>query len=226
MITNWHNVTGINPNTSKQIGNHGGRPDQMGIVLLNNMKLPILEWLGVKMDLYKNGKPDWLIHPVYKEKVDVVAFELDINNDFSGRFSHINNVSFDKYKVEVADDIFVLGFPNYLNGGGYFPIWKRGSVASEPDFDLDSLPKFLIDTATREGMSGSPVIYRRTGIHGAIGGQVMNSTIIGRIQGFVGIYSGRIKGETEFEAQLGTVWKAKVIDEIITGGIFDQGDYL
>jgi hypothetical protein len=27
-------------------------------------------------------KPKWLVHPVYKEKVDVIAIELNINEEF------------------------------------------------------------------------------------------------------------------------------------------------
>lgn len=226
LITNWHNLTGINPNTGMQIGSHGGRPDQMEIILLNKTKLPVLEWFGVRIDLYDNGRPDWLVHPEHKEKVDVIAIELDIDKEFSGGFWPINKMNFNEFKVEVADDVFVLGFPYSINGGGYFPIWKRGSVASEPDFDLDNLPKFYIDTASKRGMSGSPVIYRRTGIHGTKNNQITDNTIIGTVQSFIGIYSGRITGETEFDAQLGVVWKAKVIEEIIDGKIYDNGAYL
>ncbi len=52
------------------------------------------------------------------------------------------------------------------------------------------------------------------------------NSIIGTIQGFVGIYSGRIVGESEFDAQLGIVWKKLVIEEIIKGGIKDDKSYL
>jgi hypothetical protein len=60
-------------------------------------------------------------------------------------------------RLETGLDVFVLGFPRGMSGGAEFPIWKRGSIASEPNFDIDNLPKILIDTATREGMSGAPV---------------------------------------------------------------------
>jgi len=46
--------------------------------------------------------------------------------------------------------------------------------------------------------------------------------LIGEIQNFVGIYSGRILGKTELEAQLGIVWKKEVIDEIIDGEFKDE----
>jgi hypothetical protein len=79
----------------------------------------------------------------------------------------------------------------------------------------------LIDTATRPGLSGSPVIMQRVGIHGATGGVITADTIFGRIRKFVGIYSGRI-GEDEFKAQLGVVWKASVISEIVGAKKFGE----
>ncbi|MCF6348609.1 MAG: hypothetical protein L3J20_09970 [Flavobacteriaceae bacterium] len=79
------------------------------------------------------------------------------------------------------------------------------------------MPKIFVDTASRPGMSGSPVIFKRSGIHGIIDGKLKLDTVIGVIQGFVGIYSGRILGKNELEAQLGIVWKKQVIDEIIDG---------
>ena len=47
-------------------------------------------------------------------------------------------------------------------------------------------------------------------------GVLSDDTLIGRIRGFLGVYSGRI-GNDELQAQLGIVWKKKVIEEIITG---------
>lgn len=96
------------------------------------------------------------------------------------------------------------------------PIWKKASIATQPD--IDSLPKILIDTATRSGLSGSPVIMQRVGVHGMVNAQVMSETTFGRIRKFIGVYSGRI-GDDELKAQLGIVWKAKVIDEIINAKI-------
>jgi hypothetical protein len=51
---------------------------------------------------------------------------------------------------------------------------------------------------------------------------MINDSIIGEIQNFVGIYSGRYTGDTQFDAQLGIVWKKSVIDEIIDGDMIDE----
>jgi hypothetical protein len=102
-------------------------------------------------------------------------------------------------------------------GPGRTPIWKRGSVASEPDYNWRDKPAFLIDTATREGMSGSPVIARHSSVLLTTGsdGAVENDSVIGTMTKFAGIYSGRI-GEDEMGVQLGLVWKPEVLKDIVS----------
>lgn len=218
LITNWHNVTGLNPFTKMPLSNHGGVPDSIEIKL-QIQKEPFIRWDSFQIDLYRNDKPVWFVHPEHKNDVDVVAIELIIPKEFNGILHPINKIGFDDFELAVSDDVFILGFPYSIKGGGHFPIWKRGSVATEPGIDCDNLPKLLIDTASKPGMSGSPVIFRRSGIHGLDGINLVDSTVFGQIQGFVGIYSGRLVGESDIDAQLGIVWKASVIDEIIKGRI-------
>ncbi|MFL1012267.1 serine protease family protein [Flavisericum labens] len=222
LITNWHNVTGLNPLTREPISIHGGVPNVLVLSLLIKKK-PYLSWSNFSIYLYDNNdESDWLIHPEFGEKVDVVAIELDIGENLNAILTPINKIEFNDFDLEIADDIFILGYPYNLDGGGKFPIWKRGSVATEPDLDMDKLPKIFVDTASKRGMSGAPVIYRRTGIHGAHGRIIPKGAIIGTIEGFVGIYSGRIVGKDDFDAQLGIVWKKQVIEEIIVGNKKDN----
>jgi hypothetical protein len=126
------------------------------------------------------------------------------------------------FEPSIGDDVFVLGYPGGVDGGHELALWKRGSIASQPSVDLDQLPKLLIDTATRKGMSGSPVIARQSGIIVPRGvstkpGALSGMEIIGRADTFLGIYSGRI-GDDEFGLQLGIVWKASVLDQIVKNG--------
>ncbi|MCF6348610.1 MAG: hypothetical protein L3J20_09975 [Flavobacteriaceae bacterium] len=90
LITNWHNVTGLNPITKKPIGNHGGIPDKI-VLTLQTQKEPLIEWKHFPMNLYdKDKKADWLIHPKHKENVDVVVIEIEFDEDFEGIFRPIN----------------------------------------------------------------------------------------------------------------------------------------
>jgi hypothetical protein len=51
-------------------------------------------------------------------------------------------------------------------------VWKRGSIASEPEVFSPGQLYMLVDTASRPGMSGSPVIRRSWGTHQMKGGGV------------------------------------------------------
>lgn len=106
-----------------------------------------------------------------------------------------------------------MGFPLGIEVEN-LPIWKRGTVASELDFNVDQLPKFLVDTASSKGMSGSPVIFKSS--TWKQGPEVFSST---REKVFlVGVYSGRIVKDGDLSAQLGEVWKASLLGDIAKEG--------
>jgi hypothetical protein len=113
----------------------------------------------------------------------------------------------------------VLGYP-FGPGKTGLPVWKRGSIASEPDLVPHVENYLLVDTASRPGMSGSPVILRSYGTHVSQGGVTLTS---GSANKFIGVYSGRLHTQDPLEAQIGMVWSAVYIDEIIDGGIKDYG---
>lgn len=186
----------------------------------------------------------WYEHPLHRYKVDVVAIPVHEDEVFSPLKSYwhgsqsakkrsgqiessIENticpatapcLNLSLVRFNPGQGVFVLGFPEGMTGGANFPVWKRGSIASEPYLDIDDLPKIFIDTATRAGMSGAPVYVHETGRwETEVGGGLKrsNGSSFG-IQGrrFIGVYSGRV-GDDTFQAQLGVVWKHSVIDEII-----------
>jgi hypothetical protein len=131
---------------------------------------------------------------------------------------------FTDFRPDIGEDAFILGFPKGLEAGAGLPIWKRASIASEPNYDLDGLPKLLVDTATRQGMSGSVVIARRRGLIVPRSARSEAEHIVGMADNFVGVYSGRI-GDDPLGVQLGVVWKGRVIDEIIGGGVPGKAPY-
>lgn len=221
-ITNWHNVTGIHPDTEQRLSDHAGIPDT--IVLTLQFSRKPMQWKQFQINLYEDKnleKPGWFVHPKHGKKIDVVALELEIPEQFDGILRPINKIPFADFTPRVADEIYILGFPIGMKGGGSLPIWKRGSIATEPDISYDGLPKLLVDTASISGMSGSPVIWRRNGLHHR-GTKLANDSLFGEIQGFVGVYSGRVPRKSKNDAQLGIVWKSNVISEVINGGIHDK----
>ncbi len=115
--------------------------------------------------------------------------------------------------VGVARGLSIVGFPFGITGGGGLGIWVQGSVATEPTLDFNGLPCFLIDSRTRPGQSGSPVIAYAAG--GAVS-MADGSTEIhgGPVEEFLGAYSGRINDQSD----LGFVWKSAAVQEIVDKG--------
>jgi hypothetical protein len=70
-------------------------------------------------------------------------------------------------------------------------------------------------------MSGSPVILRTYGTHLTQGNNVHLTA--GAANKFIGVYSGRLHTQNALEAQIGMVWSATYIDEIIDGGLKEHG---
>lgn len=234
LVTNLHVVTGWNFERQCSLSNTGFSPTHLEFIFsvdCNEESAPndanLLKRVGKRVDLCEFGAPSWLVHPLHAYAVDVAVIELfvnpekeDIRSDLGGRSIitiPINKLELDNlYHPRVADEAFVVGFPKGMHAQG-FPIWKRASIATEPSIDLNALPKILIDTATRQGMSGSPVFARANGVFSP-DGVLSKDSIIGEVTNFLGVYSGRI-GEDELGVQLGIVWKAQVIDDIIDGGV-------
>lgn len=218
LITNWHNVTGEHPETGKLLS--GFIPNEITL----SLKILIEERDGQKLigsqdktiELYKNDEPVWLEHKLGKA-IDCVAVPLDFSVEQNLANKPLNEYDFHApLEPYVGMDCFVIGYPKGLMGRVNTPIWKRASIATEPLIDHDRKPLFLIDTASRKGMSGSPVIARHSGIYGGKGGAIAPDTILGTVENFIGIYSGRVDDD-ELGIQIGRVWKASVIDEILAG---------
>src|SRR5262249_16465295 len=103
--------------------------------------------------------------------------------------------------------------------GAPSPVWKRGTIATDPTFDPGGLPQMYVDSATRQGMSGSVVIARHIVVGRPIkkkDGTSTNPLIYPVSDVVLGIYFGRL-GADHIQAQLGIVWKRRVIEETVDG---------
>lgn len=96
---------------------------------------------------------------------------------------------------------------------GYDPcIWSRGTIATEPEIDYEGMPLFLIDSRTRPGQSGSPVLLYSAG--GMVPMQDGSSAMFGgAVTRLIGIYSGRVNSESD----LGKAWKVNAIQDVVEG---------
>ena len=207
LITNWHNAAGRNPNDGKIISPTGAVPDT--IVVLHNRAGKLGEWVPRKESLQANGKQRWVEHPKHGKKVDCVAIPLTDLADVQ-LYPYTLGVGDPAIKCGPADTVSVVGFPFGITAGGALALWATGFVASEPDIDFNNLPSFLIDCRSRPGQSGSAVVaYRSGGMVAMDDGS--SAAFSGPVTRFLGIYSGRINEQSD----LGIVWKAAAVREIV-----------
>ncbi|SMC00647.1 conserved hypothetical protein [Hymenobacter roseosalivarius DSM 11622] len=232
LITNGHNITGVNPETNTRLSNHAAFPT----VIRTQIRVQVSDNGDSKLStefrvpIYEDedyAQPLWFVHPQHRYRVDVVAIPLCSKEAFpkDGSPLPINHYKEFTAEPQVADDVYILGYPFGITDPDKVPIWKRGSIASEPNIPYKNLPMMLVDTATRSGMSGSPVILMRSGVHNAKNGMVTTDTRFGTVLGFVGIYSGRIGAKEENEAQLGIVWRKEVIEQILSSRTLGTTDF-
>jgi hypothetical protein len=171
----------------------------------------------------EHEEPIWLEHPEHREDVDIAVLPLASDLLRTDEFYYVpvepeppqGNTRF-----WVTQDVFVVGFPLGLHHGYLWPLWIRGTVASEPflhfGFKGVEYPMFLIDARTRGGQSGSPVFIMRRSFAEDIGEHALPRTRL------IGVYSGRANDEiadpkNPLPADLGFVWHTAVLDEICGG---------
>lgn len=208
LITNRHNVTGRRQDNDEPLSKTGGIPNN--IVIIHNVKGKLGTWSGVvEPILDANHNPLWKEHPRYGKNADFVALPLTNTLNVELYPYDLNNTGPDVF-VGPADSLSVVGFPFGIQAGGSLAVWATGFMASEPDIDFNDLPVFLIDCRSRQGQSGSAVIAYRSG--GSVAMQDGSTAMFsGPITKFLGIYSGRVNTESD----LGIVWKASAIKELV-----------
>jgi len=207
LVTNWHVVTGRSPYDGKPLSKEAAVPDALAV--LHVIAGHELAWEWQTEPLYDNdGEPLWWEHPNHGRRVDVVALPL---TQTAGVELHAYDATNPGPSIVFgpSDGASIIGFPFGLTGGGALGIWVQGTVATEPQIEYDDLPCFLVDSMTRPGQSGSPVIVYRTNGYVTEGGNIGNNGIPGRR--FVGIYSGRVNEKSD----LGFVWKSSALIEIL-----------
>lgn len=215
LISNWHVFSGRNPETGMPMNSNGLVPNTIFASFLDQSTG---QYQRYKFNISQNHQNSWIQHPKGQE-IDVAAQEINIPIISSCVF--INKLaSTPEMALNISDDVFVIGYPLGLTVSAYLPVWKRASIASDPSVSVKEKPLILVDTATRSGMSGSPVIIRKYDSFSNVDGGATLST--GPHSKFIGIYSGRL-GKGELEAQLGLVWKAEVIEEILKNNV--TGDF-
>lgn len=212
LVTNKHNVTGRNTETEKCLDEkYAAVPNIMSVLIpITNPDgegFNCSQWQSYNISLYINEdkeKPAWIEHP--DPAVDLVGFK------FLPPKINVKNLVLpaDGYDIpiNVCSKVNVVGFPFGISTDN-FPLWNTGYIASEPEIDINGKPLMYIDSRTRKGQSGSPVVklynpgetvYIDDKSYMAKSPQVY----------LLGIYSGRINAESD----IGMVWKKKAFLEL------------
>ena len=209
IVTNRHNFTGRNNITGEPLDKECAIPDHAVVTMHGPHEV------HYHIDLVDHANPEapaWTEHPTWGARADIVALPV---KEMANIVGEINSVSLknDWHRWDVGSELHVVGYP-YGQIGRPFPIWSKGSIASEPDVDVSGLPVFLIDCRSRPGQSGSPVFaHFRAGAIVEYEGQDWQAKK--PMNYFVGVYSGRLRSDSD----LGLVWKRSCIEELVNHAI-------
>lgn len=227
LVTNWHVVSGRNPLTGLLESQQGYIPQRISFhgfeVFRNGTDVEFrrrrwrFEWGEEMAELL--SQPQTIDGRV----VDLWAFPLPAGilfeqDDARQIFVNSHTASCfvnDHANLDIGtasgDDCFIVGYPLSNYSGAMFPVWKRGSIASEPLVGLGAYGAFLIDAATTKGMSGSPVYrFQR-------GPAVLQGERVTQVTGFnfIGIYGGRLQNRELESTNLGYAWLRSDLPRLI-----------
>jgi hypothetical protein len=202
LVTNWHVVAGRRADNGQALDSRtGALPDRISI--RHNAADAIGQWVErIEPTVDANGEPLWLEHPVHGRTVDVVC--LPLTQQAGIALQPYTAATRARVKLVPGDGVSVVGFPFGLTAGLSFAIWVKGWVASEPKHDFDALPCFLIDSRTRQGQSGSPVIAHYSDASRVVFEGDAWLSGHGTYTELLGVYSGRLSEESD----LGRIWKS------------------
>lgn len=192
---------------------------------IHSQGYPKVDVVAIPIDLEKEYKREGIL--ASGKNIDLlIRLKNQQPNSLETNVIHIQDCEFKSDDIGnysetlyVSDDIFIIGYPKGITDHTIQPIWKRATIATFPHLGWEQQEQFLVDCASKEGMSGAPAIYYNRD------GKINTGKIYYKgsepISILHGIYVGRIGSTSELEAQIGKVWKRKIIDEIINSKIYD-----
>lgn len=220
LVSNWHVFSGCRCDTGQPRHLHGAVPNRC-IFFQSELFDAGIKWNPISIALGEaiEGGANWFQHPSMGQEIDIAAIPLDA--DHVGRSKDLLEAGANDPEmfIDLGGDLFLPGYPLGLTGGGQFPIWKRASLASSLEWGPGVNQMFYVDTASREGMSGSPCLaisnwkhYRLDRKTGKMG--VIRVPLSWRL---MGVYSGRLNAKDDLGAQIGIVWRDHLIIDVVKG---------
>jgi len=159
LITNWHVLAGCHPQTGLPFDSSSARPNycRFHSIFLEESGVR-LRGFTYRLDMETQGGSAWLQHPQEGQQIDIAA--LPVAPETVGCAKDIADLTGNDPEmwIDLGEDLFLPGFPLGLSANGMFAIWKRASLASSLEFGEGITRAFLVDTVTRQGMSGAPCL--------------------------------------------------------------------
>jgi Trypsin-like peptidase domain len=234
LVTNFHVLTGSAPIENMP---HIGDTIEFNLHISRDKPEQIKVF---RLPLYtKEGNPVWLTNGDNAEAdLAIIPMPVDVYKDADIVNCINQNWATNKLKVRTTTRTAVVGYPyGYYDTVNSLPIWKTGSIASEPDIDFEGKKLIVLDISAFPGMSGGPVFAVAQGMYETIDGGLEG----GVINKFLGIYASmQMLNKHKFleqlinqvpvgikdqeSLQLGHVWKASLIFDTLNK--FDIANYI
>lgn len=257
LVTNWHVFSGRSPIDEKCISKTGGIPNRarFHVALVHQGTKAegyseSIYFQPMEIKLYRDEdmrEPVWFDDRATKPHSDYVVLPLwphipelqsegySLRHILGGLVATREKGDFEAVPVDavhylypgVGRQVFIIGYPAGIDNDGIFPIWKGGTVATEPYIEraiggVETKDVFLVDGLTRSGMSGAPVVCLpyKDEILVTDGGFAV--TLKEGEPLLLGVYAGR-EGVTQNEADLalGRVWKIHAIEQLFGRAIIE-----
>lgn len=243
LITNYHVLTARIPTDPARLLE--GYPDSPDELRWSALRKDNKEAFLGGVDLLSENGINWIEHEDRAKGVDIVALKIIFDDD-TLVMSQEKLGLVDDIALEVGAELFIVGFPFGLGVGDFFPLWKKGTIASEPLIKPNGLSRFYIDATTMPGMSGSPVFAmeeRRcidlkgesaAAFHQYEAGEATALDLFDRLEvasleksyskkyfRLVGIYSGRLV-DGKKDPSIGIVWNYELIEQMFSNPVFAE----
>jgi hypothetical protein len=225
LVTNYHVLTGSAPTENKPpIGDnitfqfHRAATNPGDV---HTVRLPLFN---------KRQRPLWIASATTPEAdMAVIPLPTACSEGCDVRCISADWAKSGNLKVRPTSNVTLIGYPyGYHDKKNALPIWKTGSVASEPLVDFDGKPLIVIDISAFPGMSGAPAFASSYGMYETEEG----ATTVGGARRFLGVYASmqmlkerkfleelahgtRLGIVTQESLELGHVWKAGLIIKTI-----------
>lgn len=213
LLTARHVITGRSPFDNSIMSATGFIPQRI-MVFPTRIRNNIWQRTSIAVNVDQDV-PNWLQDPEFEElRTDIAALLLLEDENAEVRCINDEPDIFDDIYTLVGMECSVVGYPTTLFSDLMTPIWRRGSIASEPRLPLDGKPMFLLDAATSPGFSGAPVLRQHFGPLpiNQNGEVIMKLDSIRKIS-FVGVYAGRLT-HTHINGEVPFVFYANRINRI------------